>query len=72
MTVREHHDQILMAVREEKEKGGGKDQTIRDSHGMPLLRRAEVRAIVREGLEAYFGQELSAVVFHPHPMHYHS
>ena len=58
--VREHHDRIMMAVREEK----GRD-IVRDSQGMPLLRRAEVVAIVREGLEEFFSQELSAVVFDP-------
>jgi len=58
--VRQHHEEILMAVREEK-----KGDIVRDPHGMPLLRRAEVRAIIREGLEGFFAQELSAVVFHP-------
>lgn len=65
--VREHHEQILMAVREEKKKGSGEGQTLRDPHGMPVLRRVEVRAIVREGLEEFFAHELSAVVFHPTP-----
>jgi len=61
--VREHHEQIMMAIREEREVDEG--HIVRDSHGMPLLRRAEVRAVVLEGLEEVFVQELSAVVFHP-------
>ena len=63
--VREHHEQILMAIREEKEKGGVEGHTKRDSHGLPVLRRVEIRAIVREGLEPFFQEQLSAVVFHP-------
>lgn len=75
--VREHHEQIMMAIREEKkdEKGKGKgkekekecdeERIIWDSHGMPVLRRAEVKAIVLEGLEGPFAQELSTVVCHP-------
>ena len=61
--VRQHHEQILLAIREEKMKG--EEHAVRDSHGMPLLRRAEVRAIILEGLEDFFAQELSAVVTHP-------
>ena len=60
--VREHHEQILMEIREETGKETG--DTVRDAHGMPVLRRAEVRAIVLEGLEDFFAQELSAVVLH--------
>jgi len=52
--VRPDNDQIMMAVREEK----GRD-IVRDSQGMPLLRRVEVVAIVHEGLEEFFSQELS-------------
>ena len=87
--VREHHDQIMMAIREEREeeerkgkgkgKGKGKEKEkekeneeehdeehiVCDPNGMPLLRRAEVRAIVLEGLEDFFKQELSAVVCYP-------
>jgi hypothetical protein len=63
--VREHHEQILMAIREDE------GQTIRDSHGMPILRRAEVRAIILEGLEDCFAQELSAVVLPPTLPHCH-
>ena len=62
--VRQHHEHILMAIREEKKKGK-EEPTIYDPNGMPLLRKAEVRAIILEGLEDYFAQELSAVVLHP-------
>ena len=60
--VREHHEEILMAVRQEI--GDKPEYTVCDAHGMPVLRRAEVRAIILEGLEDFFAQELSAVVFH--------
>jgi hypothetical protein len=69
--VREHHEEILLAIRKEAEEWKGKrkerdlEHIVLDSHGMPVLRRAEVRAIVREGLEGFFAQELSAVVCHP-------
>ena len=62
-SVREHHEQILIAVREREGKGK-EGHTVCDSRGMPVLRRAEVRAIILEGLEEFFTQELSAVVFH--------
>ena len=62
--VREHHEQILMAIREEKRKKK-EEYCLCDSHGMPVLRRAEVRAIILEGLEDIFAQELSTVVFRP-------
>jgi len=66
-TVRQHHEEILMAIREEKGKGKECDEgrNMRDPYGMPLLRRAEVRAIVLEGLEDLFAQELTAVVLYP-------
>ena len=62
--VQEHHEQILVAIRDEKRKGK-EGHIICDPRGMPVLRRAEVRAIILEGLEDIFAQELSAVVFHP-------
>ena len=65
--VREHHEEILIAVREEKGKAPHDDRNTHDPHRMPVLRRAEVRAIVLEGLEQVFEQELLAVVFHPTP-----
>jgi len=67
-TVRQHHNQILMSIKEmstEKRKECNEGHTMRNPYGMPLLRRSEVRAIVLEGLEDIFAQELSAVVLHP-------
>jgi len=53
-----------MAIREEK-RNKKEEYHLCDSHGMPVLRRAEVRAIILEGLEDIFAQELSTVVFRP-------
>jgi len=66
--VRDHHEEILMGVREDR--ASDKEHVICDPHGMPILRRAEVRAILLEGLEEFFAQELSAVVIHPTPPHH--
>jgi len=66
--VRDHHEEILMAFREDR--ASDKERVMRDSNGMPILRRAEVRAILLEGLEGFFAEELSAVVIHPTPPHH--
>ena len=63
--VRDNHDRIMESLQTE-----GPGET--DDNDAPLLSQMEVEAIISEGLEIFFAEELQLVVRIPSAVHYMS